>query len=78
MVSEPESEQIGTEKSIGTGIAKIWYREKVSEPVSEKFGIRKKVPEPVSVKFGIWKKSPNRNRKKIDTEKSTNIDIENI
>ena len=23
---------------IGTGIGKIWYRKKVSEPVSEKFG----------------------------------------
>ena len=28
------------EKSIGTGIGKIWYRKKVSEPVSEKFGTR--------------------------------------
>ena len=49
------------EKSIGTGIGKIWYRKKVSEPVSEKFGTRKKsqnryrknlvlkkVPEPIS------------------------------
>ena len=26
------------EKSIGTGIGKIWYRKKVSEHVSEKFG----------------------------------------
>ena len=24
------------DKSLGTGIGKIWYREKVSEPVSEK------------------------------------------
>ena len=51
VVSEPVSEQIGTgkksrnryrknlvpEKSLGTGIGKIWYREKVSEPVSEKY-----------------------------------------
>ena len=29
------------EKSLGTGIGKIWYRKKVSEPVSEKFGTRK-------------------------------------
>ena len=29
------------EKSIGTGIGKIWYRKKVSEPVSEKFGTGK-------------------------------------
>ena len=36
-VSEPVSEKIGTEKSLGTGIGKIWYRKKVSEPVSEKF-----------------------------------------
>ena len=26
---------------IGTGIGKIWYRKKVSEPVSVKFGIGK-------------------------------------
>ena len=26
---------------IGTGIGKIWYRKKVSEPVSEKFGTGK-------------------------------------
>ena len=26
------------EKSPGTGIGKIWYRKKVSEPVSDKFG----------------------------------------
>ena len=30
------------EKSLGTGIGQIWYREKVSEPVSEKFGTGKK------------------------------------
>ena len=29
------------EKSLGTGIGKIWYRKKVSEPVSEKFGTEK-------------------------------------
>jgi len=29
------------EKSLGTGIVKIWYRKKVSEPVSEKFGTEK-------------------------------------
>ena len=42
---------------IGTGIGKKWYRKKVSEPVSEKFGTkkstgyRKKVS--VSVSFNI-------------------------
>ena len=49
---------------IGTGIGTNWYRKKVSEPVSEKFGTgksigtgigkiwyRKKVSEPVSEKF---------------------------
>ena len=30
-----------TEKSLGTGIGKIWYRKKVPEPVSEKFGTGK-------------------------------------
>ena len=50
---------------IGTGIGKYWYRKKVSEPVSEKFGTGKKsrnryrknlVPEkvPVSVSEKIW------------------------
>ena len=42
VVSELVSEQIGTGKSLGTGIGIIWYREKVAEPVLEKFGIRKK------------------------------------
>ena len=30
------------EKSLGTGIGKIWYRKKVSEPVSENFGTVKR------------------------------------
>ena len=33
--------KIGTRKSPGTGIGKIWYRKKVSELVSEKFGTGK-------------------------------------
>ena len=37
MVSEPVSKQIGTGKSLGASIGKIWYQEKVSKPVSEKF-----------------------------------------
>ena len=54
---------------IGTGIGKIWYRKKVSEPVSVKFGIGiksrnryrenlvpKKVSESVSKIFGTVKK----------------------
>ena len=40
---------------IGTGIGKIWYRKKVSEPVS--------------VKFGIGKKSRNRYRKNLVPKK---------
>ena len=52
------------EKSLGTGIGKIWYRKKVSEPVSENFGTvkstgigivniwyRKKVSVSVSLKI---------------------------
>ena len=35
------SEQNGTGKSLGTSIGKIWYQEKVSEPISEKFGTAK-------------------------------------
>ena len=49
---------------IGTGIGKYWYRKKVSEPVSEK--------------FGTGKKSRNRYRKNLVPEKSTGIGIENI
>ena len=54
---------------IGTGIGKIWYQKKVSEPVSVKFGIGKKswnwyqknlvptqVPVLVSKTFGTGKK----------------------
>ena len=56
MVSEPVSEKFGTEKSLGTGIGKIWYQKKVSEPVSEKFGTEKRyrylVPEK-SIGIGI-------------------------
>jgi len=66
MVSEPESKKFGTEKSLGTGLEKIWYRKKVSESVSKKFGTekslgiglekiwyRKKVSEPVSFRFWV-------------------------
>ena len=49
---------------IGTGIGTSWYRKKVSEPVSVKFGTGKRVSEPVLEKFG--------------TGKSTGIGIENI
>ena len=49
---------------IGTGMGKIWYRKKVSEPVS--------------VKIGIGKKSRNRYRKNLVPKKSTGIGIENI
>ena len=71
VVSEPVSEKFGTgkkyrknlvpEKSIGTGIGKIWYRKKVSEPVS--------------VKFGIGKKSRNRYRENLVPEKSLGTGI---
>ena len=35
------SESFGNGKSLGTGIGKIWYWKKVSEPVSEKVGTEK-------------------------------------
>ena len=65
-LSEPVLEQIGTEKSLGTGIGKIWYRENVSELVSDKIGTGKKsqnryrtnfIPELIFVikKIGVWK-----------------------
>ena len=37
-VLQPVSEKISTGKSLGTDIGKTWYRKKVSEPVSVKFG----------------------------------------
>ena len=39
IVSEPVSKKFGTEKSLGTGLEKIWYRKKVSEPVSFRFWV---------------------------------------
>ena len=52
------------EKSLGTGIGKIWYR--------------KKVPEPVSEKFGTGKRSRNRYRKKLVPEKGLGTGIGKI
>ena len=49
---------------IGTSIGKIWYRKKVSEPVS--------------VKFGIGKKFRNRYRKNLVSEKSLGTGIRKI
>ena len=52
------------EKSLGTGIGKIWYRKKVTEPISEKFGTKK------STGFGIkniWY------RKKVSVSVKSNI-----
>ena len=75
---------------IGTGIGKNWYRkksqnryrknlvpEKVSEPVSEKFGTGKSLGAGISQ---IWyqKKSSELVSEKSGTEKSTGISIENI
>ena len=37
---------------IGTGIEKIWYRKKVSEPVSEKFGTGKSICIGIVQNFG--------------------------
>merc|ERR1712208_255711 len=53
----------GTEKSLGTGLEKIWYRKK-SRNRSRKKLVPKKVSEPVSKKFG--------------TEKSPGIGLEKI
>ena len=54
MVSEPVSKKFGTEKSLGTGLEKIWYRKK-SRNRSRKNLVPKKVPEPVSKKFSTEK-----------------------
>ena len=52
------------EKSLGTGIGKIWYRKKVSDPVSEK--------------FSSGKKYQKRYQKNLVPEKSTGIGIGKI
>ena len=49
------------EKSLGTGIGKIWYRKKVSEPVSEKFGTGKSLGTGIG-KIWYWKKSRSWNQ----------------
>ena len=38
-VPEPVSDFFGTEKSLGTGLGKFWYRKKVSESVSFRFWV---------------------------------------
>ena len=40
MVSEPVSEKFGTEKSLGIGIEKIWYRKKSRNRYRSDFGSR--------------------------------------
>ena len=52
------------EKSLGTGIGKIWYRKKVSEPVSEKVGTEKSTGIGIE---NIWY------RKKVSVSVSFNI-----
>merc|ERR1712130_682558 len=49
------------EKSLGTGIGKIWYRKKVTEPVSEKFGTGKSLGTCIG-KIWYWKKSRSWNQ----------------
>ena len=44
---------LALEKSLGTSIGKIWYRKKVSEPVSKKIGTESL--EPVSQEIGTGK-----------------------
>ena len=71
---------------IGTGIVKNWYRKKVSEPVSLKFGIGKKsrnryrknlvpkkVPVSVSEIFGTGKKYRYRYRLKFWVPSHTDV-----
>ena len=51
VVSESVSEKIGTGKSLGTGIGKIWYRKKSTGTGIGKIWYRKKVSVPVSFKI---------------------------
>ena len=72
---------------IGTGIGKIWYRKKVSEPVSVKFGtvkslgtgigknlVPEKVPVSVSKIFGTGKKYRYRYRSTFWVPSHTGLD----
>ena len=52
---------------IATGIGKNWYQKKVSELVSERL-VLEKVSEPVSVKFGAGKKFWNQYWKNLVLE----------
>ena len=52
MVLEPVWEKFGTEKSLGTGPEKIWYRKKSRNRSRKKIGT-KKVMEPVTEIFGF-------------------------
>ena len=54
------------EKSLGTGIGKIWYRKKVSEPVSENFGTAKSTGIGI---VNIWY------RKKVSVSVSVSLKI---
>ena len=58
------SENLVPEKNLGTGMGKIWYRKKVSEPVSEKFGTGKSLGTGIGK---VWYR-----------KKGTGIGIENI
>ena len=58
MVSEPVSKKFGTEKSLGTGLEKIWYRKKSRNrsrknlvPKKSHNGYQKKVQETVPTFF---------------------------
>ena len=77
IVSEPVSKKFGTEKSLGTGLEKIWYRKKSQNRSRKKFGTEKSLgtgPE----KIWYRKKSRNRSWKKIGTEKSLGTGHRNI
>ena len=65
------------ERSLGTGIGKLWFRKKVSEPVSDKFGTGKKVSEPELEKFGT-EKSLGTGIKKNWYQKSLGIGLGNF
>ena len=59
---------------IGTSIGKNWYRKKVSEPVSEKFGTGKSIGTSIE-KIRYQKKYRYRYRKYFVPEKSIGIGI---
>ena len=70
MASEPESKKFGTEKSLGTGIEKIWYQKKSRSRNRKKLVPKKSLGTGLE-KYWYRKKSQNRSRKNLVPKKKS-------